>query len=260
MDKNVIEKLRQFGFSESEAKVYLAVLALEKSTVDAIARKVNINRTSCYSILERLKEQGIASQVKKGGKSVFKAAAPEKLLEILDEKRQSIETILPELSSSFEIYGNKPEVRFYEGKEGLKTVLNVIIRETKEVLIYGDGDSFKKAIPGWTSEYSRRRVEKNMPARIILKASESAIASAKRNRRDAGDKNRLNNIRVIPEALVADNSGFDVFADKVVIYTFAKKPLAVVVSDKIISKMMKLVFESLWREAEKYNQTLLRED
>ena len=258
MSENIIEELEKFGLSQIEAKVYCAVLALEKNSVDNIAKRAKINRTSCYTVLERLNNSGLISSVKNKEKTVFKAAPPEKFLEILEEKKKSIENIIPNLRSFFETRTDRADIRFYEGKEGLKTVLNMILKEAKEVLIFGDGDSFKTAIPHWTQYYSDKRAEHDIKARIILRATSQAIDSAKSLNLKNSKKSELAKIRVLPEALVATNSGFDVYGNKTIFYSFEKELLAVVVESRIISQMMKTVFETMWNEAEKYNNTLLR--
>ena len=48
------KQLKSLGFSEKEARVYLALLELGPSTTTEIARKSKINRTTGYDILESL--------------------------------------------------------------------------------------------------------------------------------------------------------------------------------------------------------------
>lgn len=258
MDTDIIEKLENFGLSQAEAKVYYSALSLESASADKIANRAKINRTTCYSVLEKLKAAGLVSQIKNKGKTIFKPASPEKFLEILEDKKKKIESIIPDLKSIFEPKKNDADIRFYEGGEGLKTVLNMILREAKEVLIFGDGDSFKNAIPQWTKYYSDKRTEQNIKAKILLKATPSVINSVIDFQAQKLKKNELTKIRVLPEVLVATNSGFDVYGNKAIFYSFEKEPLAVVVESRVICQMMRIVFETMWNEAEKYNNTLLR--
>ena len=259
MDREILQKLETFGLSENEAKTYCAALVLEVASVDSIARHAKLHRSSCYPILEKLKRLGLVSQSRQKGKLVFKASPPEKFLDILEEKRQEIQKIMPALKSLFEITEGKPGVRLYEGKEGLKTVLNSILKEAKEVLIFGDGDSFKKVIPHWTDGYAEKRKMHNIKAKIILKATPSAIKKAKILRSLKSTQSSFTKIRVLPEAYVAPNGGFDIFNDTVVLYSFEKQKVATVIESKVISRMMEGVFEILWNEAGKYDRTLLRE-
>ncbi len=156
----------------------------------------------------------------------------------------------------FEINRGRPDVRFYDGREGLKTVLSSILQETKEVLIFGDGDSFIKAIPGWTEAYVNKRSNKDIKIKIILKASPDAVKSIKKVRESSEQVRKLVKVRVLPEAYKIEYSGFDVYNNKVVFYSFAKQNNAVVIDSRLISTMMKTVFNILWETAEKYDNLL----
>jgi HTH-type transcriptional regulator, sugar sensing transcriptional regulator len=252
----ILEKLIEYGLSEPEAKIYCSTLALEEATVDKIARHAGLNRTSSYPIFERLKLMGLVSQGKKKKKTVFKAARPEKLVNILDEKREGITEILPDLKNLFDISRGRPGVSFFEGKEGLKTVLTDILNEAKEVYILGEGESFINAIPGWTEAYIKKRAGKNIKIKMILRATDYGLDSIRKIRESGSGLNNSLQVRMLPEAYRIDYSGFDIYNNKVVLYSFEKDNHAVVVESQVITRMMKTVFETLWNEAEKYNNLL----
>ncbi len=255
-NKKIIERLIEYGLSEHEARVYCSTLALEEATVDRIANHADLNRTSSYPIFERLKKMGLVGQGKKKKKTVFKAVRPEKLLDILDEKREGVKEILPDLKSLFDISRGRPSVSFFEGAEGLKTVLTDILNEAKEVFILGEGESFVNAIPGWIDAYIKKRAGKNIKVKMILRATQYGIDSIKKIRSSGGGLNNSLQVRMLPEGYRIDYSGFDIYNNKVVLYSFEKDNHAVVVESTVIARMMKTVFESLWNEAEKYNNLL----
>ena len=49
--------LKNFGLSEKEAKIYLALLELEAATVFETAKQSGINRSSAYVVLEALQKK-----------------------------------------------------------------------------------------------------------------------------------------------------------------------------------------------------------
>jgi predicted DNA-binding transcriptional regulator len=61
--------LEQLGFSEKEIIVYVSLLELDTALVRDIARKADINRTSCYDILMGLAKRGMISKVIKKKKT-----------------------------------------------------------------------------------------------------------------------------------------------------------------------------------------------
>jgi sugar-specific transcriptional regulator TrmB len=250
----IIKSLVEYGLSEHEAKIYCSTLALEEATVDRIARHADLNRTSSYPIFERLKKMGLVGQGKKNKKTVFKAVRPEKFLNLLEEKKEHINSVLPDLKALFDISRGRPGVNFFEGTEGLKTVLSDILNEAKEVYILGEGESFINAVPGWTEAYIQKRAGKKIKIKMILRATPYALKSIEKMR--GSEANSLLHIRVLPESYRIDNSGFDIYNNKIVFYSFEKSNHAVVVESSVVARMMKTVFESLWNEAEKYNSLL----
>ncbi len=253
---NIIKNLVRYGLSESEAKLYCSTLALEDASVDRIAKHSNLNRTSSYPIFERLKSMGLVSEGRKNKKTIFKAVRPETLIDLLEDRKDYINSILPDLKSLFDISRGKPNVSFFEGTEGLKTVMNSILNEAKEICILGEGESFINAIPGWTEAYVAKRAKKNIKARMILKASPYSVKSLKLINQGNSQINNLLKVRVLPEAYRIDYSGFDIYNNKVVLYSFEKHSYATVIESNVISQMMKIVFDILWESSEKYNYLL----
>lgn len=258
MEKEVKDNLIKFGLSDVEARVYYAALAMPNSSVDDISRRANINRTACYPVLEKLQKLGLVSKVKRNNKTVFKSSPPQKILDIIQEKAAGIEKIIPQLKTLYEVNRGKPDVKLYEGHEGMKTVLNMMLEEAREIFVFGDGNSFRRAIPGWTDQWSERRAKKGIKAKYLLKATSLAIDVGKQYRRSKTLKCRMTKYRVLPEAVEIEYNGFSVYNNKAVIFIYEKEPLAIVIESYIVTNLMRSVFNILWNLAEKYNDTLLK--
>src|SRR3990170_1200323 len=127
---SILEKiLEDLGLSEKEAKIYLACLELGESAPAEIAKHAGINRATTYVIAEKLVKDGLMSQLEKDKKTYFIAENPEQLLRLLRKQEQDIKNkeqefqkYLPELKTIFDTAGERPKVRFFEGKEGLKAI------------------------------------------------------------------------------------------------------------------------------------------
>src|SRR3989338_3406537 len=122
------EVLKTIGLSEKEAQVYLGLLELGRGTVSSVTRRVGINRTSGYHLLDGLVSKGLISVSGKEPKQEYIAESPEKITDLLkkqlekDEARlKSAEELVPQLKSLHNVT-DRPRVRFYEGKEGLMQV------------------------------------------------------------------------------------------------------------------------------------------
>src|SRR3989338_375353 len=128
------EALKDFGLTEKEIKVYLALLRKGQITVNEIAVSTGLNRTSTYDILQNLVERGIASHVIKAGVKYFEAADPQTFLFALDEKREKLNSVIEELQTIRKTITEKPKVEMFEGKEGIKSMMDDIIRTKQPVV------------------------------------------------------------------------------------------------------------------------------
>jgi len=133
MDQLVTE-LKHLGLGDKEALVYLAALGLGPAPVQDIAKKAKVNRATTYVMIESLSTRGLMSSFVKGKKRFYVPESPERMLSMirlqqkeLAEKQQSFEKSLPLFLSLFNSEGSKPQIRYFEGQEGLRT-----LRETFE--------------------------------------------------------------------------------------------------------------------------------
>ncbi len=126
------EKLREIGFSGSEASVYMELLKIGPQAVSTIAKRLGINRTTIYSILKSLEERGLVASYKNGSVKYFLSNDPNCLVGYLDRKcrtfdyyRKELLSIMPEIREIAGEYDfKKPVVSFFEGKEAVGQVLD----------------------------------------------------------------------------------------------------------------------------------------
>ncbi|MCG2690241.1 hypothetical protein L6252_03105, partial [Candidatus Parcubacteria bacterium] len=122
------KQLTNVGLSDKQAGVYLALLELGPSTVSEVSRRAGINRTTGYDILEMLVAEQLVSPLGKGKIKKYVAENPEKIINFAQNQIKRAQDILseakklaPQLKSIYQ-KKEKPIVRFYEGKEGIKQV------------------------------------------------------------------------------------------------------------------------------------------
>jgi len=239
------ESLRAIGLSEQEIKVYLASLGLGSATVNQIAKESGVFRTYCYDILKSLMEQGLVNYVIKSGVKYFETAEPEKLVEILREREQEVRNILPELKLLRESTKEKPGVEFYEGKEGIKTIHEDIIREKpNEVVVCGNTQKHLEVMEWYFSRYVHERVENKIRARVITERS-GASEDVKKN-----EKKELRQTRFFPRMFSSPVIKY-VYKDKVALISMKKNPIGIIIKDQALAESELFTFEMLWAAAEK---------
>ena len=58
--------------------------------------------------------------MKQGKRTWYRAESPEKLRELYEEEMMTFETIISQMEKDFQVKGEKPILRYYEGKNELK--------------------------------------------------------------------------------------------------------------------------------------------
>lgn len=118
--------LQQIGLSEKEAEVYVALLQYENASVSELAKQTKVNRTTIYPVLETLTKKGLVSEVQIDKKTNYQAEPPERLETfverqkiVLDENAKRLKDIIPQLKSIQRESGERPVVKYFEGREGI---------------------------------------------------------------------------------------------------------------------------------------------
>lgn len=123
----MLEKyLQEIGLSEKESQIYLALLQVDSESIQDIAKKTGINRTTVYPVLESLNQKGLVSEVQDGKKTMYQAAPPERLETfverqkvLLTEKAKRLKDIIPEIKGIQRQSGERPIIKFFEGRDGV---------------------------------------------------------------------------------------------------------------------------------------------
>jgi len=121
--------LETFGLSPKEAVIYLSLLELGSSAVQKIARKSGLPRATVYDILDDLSVKGIVSTFEQRGIKHYTAESPEKLMQLAQERAQLMEAALPQLRAIYRSPLDRPGVRFFQGQEGMKVILEEVLQD-----------------------------------------------------------------------------------------------------------------------------------
>jgi len=133
-----IQQLVDIGFTENQAKVYLSLFKKPGSGAGEISKKISLDRSFVYSIIESLIKKGLVYSSLIKNKRVFYSENPGRIIDELNEKKFKVEKILEELDKLKQSDNQTPKIEIYEGKTGLKKYLNEIIA-SKEFLTLGGG-------------------------------------------------------------------------------------------------------------------------
>ena len=142
-EKRFADILKKLGFSDHASRVYLAALELGEATVQDIAERSKVPRTSIYYLLDELVQASAIVMTKRGKKSYYVAAPPRTVLARARERLSDFEDSIEELEGRMHAVYPKPRVYFLHGPQGFKRVWDMIFEsDEKEFSIITEGESF----------------------------------------------------------------------------------------------------------------------
>lgn len=231
--EKLINILEKFGLSTNESKVYLACLELGLSRVTEISNKAGIIRETTYGILNSLIRQGIISQIIKAKIRYFEATEPKNLKQILKEKEALIENIVPYLNELKKSNLKKPQIQFYQGKEGLKIIMEDILSAKTEVLAIVSNKNLTELFQFYFPNFIKRREEAKIKIKLI--SDQEPIST------------KYLNFKNLPKKFVF-NTGNWIYENKVIMLSLnQKEPIGLLIEDEHIYNFQRDLFNLLWR-------------
>jgi sugar-specific transcriptional regulator TrmB len=248
------QELKKLGLSDKEAKLYLTSLTRGPETAPTLAKLSEIVRPTAYVIIDGLVQKGLMSSTVKGKKTFYTAESPEHLLSLIrlqkkeiEEKEREIFKLIPQLELIANIKGEKPKVRVFEGKEGLKAVIESILKsKTKLIYSFMPADQLFELFPAEEHRelMASPRIKKRIKGKLLYTSKRGQIYKAK-------DPQNLREATFIDEKNFPFNCGIDIYDNNIAFYTYKGVIMGVVIENEDIANTMKTVFNMLW---EKYSK------
>ena len=232
--------LSSLGLSDAEGKVYLAALELGEASVQDLARKSGVRRTSIYSFLDRLKQQQVLSETKKGKRSVYTAAHPAQLLETLRMRVREYDRVLPELMALHNQSRTKPSVTFYDGVSGIKEVYADALSEGKPIYAWIDWEHLIPVMgEPFLDDYPSERASRGIPLHQISRDSRAAREVATRDQEELRTTKFLEVDHLKTEIMI--------YGDKVAIMSFRiSTPFGLIINDAGTAATLRVGWKELW--------------
>jgi sugar-specific transcriptional regulator TrmB len=251
-NKKTVADLVAIGLSEKEAVVYISTLELGRGTVAQISRRAGINRTTGYDILSSLQNKELVRISGKEPKQEYVPESPDNLLKVtkrhLDmlqaqvaktrEASEKADRLIPSLKS-LQKTEDRPEVKFYEGVEGMKEVYEDTLSSTEPIRAYASIDDMHATLKGYFPEYYKRRAQKGISIRGIVPET------------PLGRERMLHNEAEAREAILVppDTFGFhpeiNVYDNKLMMVSWREK-LGIIIESAEIADAMKKIYELAW--------------
>ena len=245
--------LKEIGLTESEKKVYLALLRLGTSTRSNIVKESGISGSKVYEVLEKLQEKGLTSTFIENKVKNFKSTNPSQLLNYLEKKKEDISSLekqaklaIPGLLSLFNSSKEEQEVEILLGMKGLE----IIFREQVEMLksgevcyvIGGTKGMDEEAVWSFFRKIHILREQKKIRTHMLFnRRQRKTTEDLYSNKQFPGTKNKY----IEHTSPVAIN----IYRDRTVIIVFGKKITSIYIKSVEVAQSFLEYFQMMWKIA-----------
>lgn len=255
--------LQELGLTENEAQVYLAFLANPDVTAASIARKLDMDKSSCYRAVESLTDRQLLLVSPKKRGSTYQAVDPRQLRNLLSSKRQEIElqsrtldAYVDRLLRDHDLPDSyKTNVRIERGEQAVKKMMldrlesePSMIRETwmsgNPIISSPEYESFVRA-------YAKVRIKKG----IFLKGLYDEPKQSPMYPELLKSSNEyLKEVRLWPSQELTGNKSFTIYSEKVSFLTYREDDIVVItIHEPLLAELMREMFDYIWKRSEELN-------
>ena len=247
------ELLQYIGLTDSEAKVYLALLKIGKSSSKGtILKEAKIAPSKVYHILDKLMNKGLVSTITKNNVKHFAAAPPTRLKKYIALKKQELaeeekatEKLLPKLEELYKSFQDRTTAEIFIGWQGLETAYSAILNtmeksQTAHILGASVGADPKKT-KRFFLKYSLKAHLKGVKVKTIFNEN---------TRKYVAEIEKEAKIKLNKKFLFKNTPVEVAVANAVTAIVMLKtEPLVILIRDKETADSFKTYFEELWKIA-----------
>ncbi|MCC7356891.1 helix-turn-helix domain-containing protein [Candidatus Uhrbacteria bacterium] len=247
-----VRHLLELGLSEKEAGVYLALLELGPSGVQAVAEKAGINRSTAYALFQTLKQRGLVSEAEQESRTVFIPESPhrlheqlEKELQEIEKRRQKLGEVMPDFMALFHAIEHKPRVRYFEGMKGISAARSVLMENSpdEEYLSFTCIDEGLYEV-AQIEERERQRMARRLHGRLIL--------AIKPGMQIPSTDFTSWKIRQIPFERSPFSGELDIFGNTVAAFITKDEPMGLILESHMLVALFRSLFEAAWMSGEDF--------
>jgi len=257
------QTLFQAGLTSNQAVIYEILLKNGSLPAGKISLKSRFKRGLTYKILEELISLGLIEKKEEKGKiAIFKPSHPLKLQDLAEHNEEkaknaklALSGVISSLISDFNLVSGRPGVRFFEGLEGIKKVLDDTIynNQEKKLFTFSDVAGYVSYLEDWNvRHYAPERKKLSIYEKVIIPDNTKALDYMK-----SYTANEFTDIIFIDHNIFPFSTEINIYDQKVSLVTFSDKThIGVIIENQAIADTLKSVFNFCWN----FGKKLLKDD
>lgn len=243
MDQKILEEI---GLSKNEIKVYLALLKIGKTTTWKLTEETGTQVSALYYCLDNLIKKGLVSYIVIANKKHFQAASPEQLIQLVENRKKQLETILPELKAIQKSREERIQTNVYEGYKGFKGIYDRLLRVMKKgetYYVFGArqiGDTTNETLNLMLTNFHKQRDRQGIKVKLIFNRD------VEKEVRKVAKEFKYMNFKFIE---TQTNSFVLIYDNRIVNFLYTEKLIAIETISKEVYESYKTFFEEMWKSA-----------
>ena len=235
------EVLMEAGLSKNEAKIYAKLSEIGMTTAYRLSKEANVYKTNTYDVLKKIEEKGLVSKQTVDGKIVYEASDPSFLLDLLNSKRDKIDSIIPRIRLLQKSTKAEASLNTYKGADAVINVLYQFLEYNDPILVYGAPKTAYELLKHRLGKFHETRLSKKIKMYHIYN-----FEAMERIRQIA--KMPYTPVRHLPELYDTQVSTF--ICGDLIVFTIWNPPIKIIqIKDKEMAEAYKKYFQILWGKA-----------
>ncbi len=243
------EELKGLGLTDGETKAYIALFELGSSTVGPIAKKTGISYSKIYEVLQRLMDKGLVTFIIKEKTKYFQAVEPQRLTNYLQKQeaqiekhKQKLKTLIPQLEQ-LQSSHTVEEAQIFTGFKGIRTAYEELYKDAQKrdvsLFFYPYDKEFSEEVDQFYIKLGSVINKKKLTFKGIAHRGYKSSKVLKKSPLPM-------NTRFVEFPLPGT---VDICNDKVLLTTWRKKPLGILIQSQEIADNFTEYFNNVWRQA-----------
>lgn len=247
MNKELVKNLRDLGFNEREALIYIALVERVECTAYELAQTLSLPRTTIYQFLEKMRQRGIVLVARKNKVRHYSAESFSRLKELVEIREKALNLVLPQLQElTLGARLREPTSHVYLGLAATKAVWEDMLHvyAVKKIV-----QTYVVVAPVVFSVYGDYLIDWVERRRKLSVCTMFVVPESARNKWPIAVRDDKEKARFLADEYLYPGE-ITVYGNKTAIFSFDKKqPYVIVIDSPEIAEIFIRNFKLMWRVA-----------
>lgn len=225
--------------------MYLACIEMGRVPISRVVARTALPKATVYDTLERLQRDGLVEVSGQARNRMVLAVDPSVLLEQHESRRQRLAETMPLLKALFHRAQGKPNIRFYEGDEGVETALRDSLSGDATELLSCFSMADLATCPGMETvdAYLAERIRRGKKLRVIRTLAKDIFPVWPSSHAE------LREVRYTPPDMVLAMT-FVIYGNSVALMSGGEERYGLVIDSAEYASLMRAMYEGIWHLCE----------